>query len=284
MKDSLLNPNKVVPSWSLEKPGFASNDFIKPKKDVQPNPDGSLEEIRAYLLKDEEDKKAKVINRLNFQGEATTQPELTFNHLFIVEAKEGAKSKALTSGFKNHNNARWLANGNILVETDFYERMHPDRELESTVSVLDTQKLTIRMLMGENRMNYSGVFYAPNGSRLSFFKSPTEGVNFPNLFIANADGTNAQQVPIDRSVANVAWSKDSRYLYFTAPTNGGQPLYRFEIGSAKVEQLSDTDTGILAFDVSADKVLYAKTEVATPAAEPNPKPKPGERLSIPSTN
>ncbi len=30
LKDSLLNPNKNVPSWSTEKAGFANNDYLKP--------------------------------------------------------------------------------------------------------------------------------------------------------------------------------------------------------------------------------------------------------------
>ena len=41
MTDSLLNPGKTGPAWSLEKPGFAGNAFIKPDKKIKPNPDGS---------------------------------------------------------------------------------------------------------------------------------------------------------------------------------------------------------------------------------------------------
>ena len=99
LADSTVNPGKRTPSWSMEKPGFASNGFLQPDKKVKPNPDGSLAEIRAYLAKDVEDKKAKVINRLTFQGEATTEPDLNFTHLFVIDAKEGATAKPLTHGF-----------------------------------------------------------------------------------------------------------------------------------------------------------------------------------------
>ena len=66
LKDSLVNPGKKIPTWSLEKPGFSDNSFLTPPKSTTANPDGSLAEIRAYLAKDVIDKKAKVINRLNF--------------------------------------------------------------------------------------------------------------------------------------------------------------------------------------------------------------------------
>jgi len=39
-----------------------------------------MEEIRAYLEQNANDKKAKVFNKLNFQEESTTSPELSFNH------------------------------------------------------------------------------------------------------------------------------------------------------------------------------------------------------------
>jgi dipeptidyl aminopeptidase/acylaminoacyl peptidase len=79
LKDTLLNPSKALPSWSFEKAGFKDNTFLKADKKVKPNPDGSLAEIRAYLDKDVEDKKAKVFSRLNFQGEANTDPEIRFS-------------------------------------------------------------------------------------------------------------------------------------------------------------------------------------------------------------
>ena len=50
MGDSTLNPSQGTPVWSLEKAGFGKNEFLK-KNTAKPNPDGSIEEIRAYLDK-----------------------------------------------------------------------------------------------------------------------------------------------------------------------------------------------------------------------------------------
>ena len=264
LKDSILNPNKGVPLFSMEKPGFKNNDFLKPIKDIKPNPDGTLDEIRAYLQKDEEDKKVKVFNRLNFQGEATTQPELNFTHIYVIDAKEGAKPSPITSGFGNYGGGQWLLDNRLVLYSDLNPQQHPDRDLDGAIFTVSANGGNIKQLLGEKGMNYNGAVFSPDNKRLVFFKSPTEGVNFGQMFLANGDGSNAQVINFDRSVASVAWSKDGKYIYYTAQSNGGQPMYRFDTSNGKLEQLTDFNSGILSFDVSADRIVYAKTEVANP--------------------
>ena len=264
LKDTLLNPTKSLPLWSMEKPGFATNAYLKPQKEAKPNPDGTIDEIRAYLAKDEDDKKAKVFNRLNFQGEATTQPEMTFNHIFTIEAKEGAKPKPLTTGFQNYGNGNWLQNGRILTTTAFDATKHPDREQDIAVITLNTEGSDSKILLGEKGITFGGMRYSSDGTKMAYFKSPSEGVNFPQLFVVNGVGETAKLVNLDRSIAAMAWSKDGNYLYISAQSNGGQPLFRYDLASQKVEQLTDFDSGILSFDVSYDKILYTKTEISNP--------------------
>lgn len=50
--DSTLNPAKSVPAWPTEKAGFINNDYLK-QNNVKADPNGSLEEIRAYLALNE---------------------------------------------------------------------------------------------------------------------------------------------------------------------------------------------------------------------------------------
>ena len=237
---------------------------MKPIKDIKPNPDGTLDEIRAYLQKDEEDKKVKVFNRLNFQGEATTQPELNFTHIYVIDAKEGAKPSPITSGFGNYGGGQWLLDNRLVLYSDLNPQQHPDRDLDGAIFTVSANGGNIKQLLGEKGMNYNGAVFSPDNKRLVFFKSPTEGVNFGQMFLANGDGSNAQVINFDRSVASVAWSKDGKYIYYTAQSNGGQPMYRFDTSNGKLEQLTDFDSGILSFDVSADRIVYAKTEVANP--------------------
>lgn len=265
LKDSLLNPNKNVPSWSTEKPGFANNDYLKPSKDVKPDPNGNLDQIRAYLAKNEEDKKSKVFNRLNFQGEATTQPELSFNHFFVIEPKEGATPKSVTTGFRSYGNGEWLDNGKIMVSVDRDSLQHPDREQDNAIIVMNADGSGKKGLLSEKGMSFGNVTFSPDGKWMVFTKDASEGVNFGKLYLANADGLNAKPIDFDRAAGNLEWSKDSKSIYFTAPSNGGQPIYRLDPTTLKVTQLTDYESGISSFGIAADKIVFAKIEVANPS-------------------
>src|SRR5215470_3466001 len=61
LKDAVLNPNHAIPSWSCEQPGFEKNEQLADTRAIA-NPDGSMEEIRAYLENDVTDKKVKVVD------------------------------------------------------------------------------------------------------------------------------------------------------------------------------------------------------------------------------
>ncbi|RRB04179.1 S9 family peptidase [Larkinella rosea] len=284
LKDSLLNPGKAVPTWSLEKPGFATNDFIKPDKTVKANPDGSLAEIRAYLNKDVEDKKAKVINRLNFQGESTTEPELNFTHLYSIDVNEKATPKPLTRGFYSFQAPVWMPDGQgILAVTDRDTLRHPDREQDAAIVWLAADGSGKRInLLAESGKTYSAPAISPDGHQLALLTSSAQGVNVGQIALATLNGTTVsdlQPVSFDRSAGNLKWgavsvagSKKKKSpattayaVFFTAPSNGGFPLYRLDPATKSVTQLSDFNSGISSFDLAGNQAVFAKTEVANPS-------------------
>ena len=266
LRDSLLNPMKKLPSWSFEKAGFKTNDFLKNNKKIKANPDGNLEEIRAYLDKDIEDKKAKVFSRLNFQGESSTEPEMKFNLLYIIEAKEGAKPVQITKSFWSFNNAIWSADSKKIYAVCGLDSMqHPDREQNTSIIRMNTDGSELRQLVGEKGISYNNPALSPDGKMMIFTTSKTEWLGFNQMIISNADGSNKTPINFDRASNNFEWSDDSRYVYFAANSNGGVPVYRLDIQSKKVERLSDFDSGISSFDVSKDRIVFSKTEVKNPS-------------------
>ncbi|MEA5140606.1 S9 family peptidase [Arcicella rigui] len=266
LKDSLLNPAKKLPSWSFEKAGFSNNNFLKPDKKVKANPNGSIEEIRAYLDKDVEDKKAKVINRLNFQGEATTEPEIRFNILFVIDAKEGAKPTQISRGFWSLNGANWSADGKKIYATMGLDSLvHPDREQNSAIVSLNADGTGLKMVLGEKGISYNNPTPSPDGKLLVLTTSKTEWLGSNQIVLANADGTNKTFINFDRSANSFEWSEDGKFVYFLANSNGGVPLYRLDVQSKKVEKLTDFDSGISSFDLSKERIVFAKTEVKNPS-------------------
>ncbi|MBD2699790.1 S9 family peptidase [Spirosoma sp. BT702] len=281
LTDSLLNPSKNGPSWSLEKPGFVNNNFVKVDKKVKPNPDGSLAEIRAYLNKDVEDKKAKVINRLNFQGEFTTEPDITFSHLYVIDVAENATPKPLTRGFASYQAANWLPNGQgLLAVTDRDSLKHPDREQDNAIVFVSSDASGKQnVVLGESGKSYGAPEISPDGKQLAFLVSPSEGVNFPSIGLATLNGTSAsnpQLVTFDRAAGNLVWTATSTAakgkkttteyaIYFTANSNGGAPLYKLNPVTRQVAQLTDFESGVTNFDIVGNRVVLAKTEVTNPS-------------------
>lgn len=266
LKDSVLNPTKKLPSWSMEKAGFKNNDFLKTDKKIKANPDGTLEEIRAYLDKDIEDKKAKVFSRLNFQGEAVLEPEIKFNLLFVMDAKEGAKPMQINRNFWSFNGAVWSADSKKIYATCGRDSLqHPDREQNTVIVSMNTDGSNLRQLVGEKGISYSNVTLSPDGKMMVFTMSKIEWLGFNQTIIANADGSNISPIVFDRAVNNFEWSDDSKSVYFTANSNGAIPMYRLDIQTKKVERLSDLESGISSFDIAQNRIVYAKTEVKNPS-------------------
>lgn len=266
IKDSLLNPNHELPKWPFEKSGLDNKTSLQPIT-AKADPDGSLDEIRSYLDNDVTDKKAKVVTKLSFQDEFGVNPDLSFNHFFVENVQGSSEPKEVTHGFYHFFNADFTPDGKKLIITASIDSaQHPDRVLESEIYVADADGKNLKLLLGEKGKVYNSATISPSGKWLAFQTGITSFVSVPELDIISLNSSSHEIIPLvlDRSKGNLTWSKDEKYLYFTAQSNGGAPLYRANIQSKKVEQLSDYNSGTGSFDMRANGVVYVKTEVADP--------------------
>ncbi|MBD0378122.1 MAG: S9 family peptidase, partial [Flavisolibacter sp.] len=267
LKDSVLNPIHLAPLWPFERPGFAKNEFLQVGSATS-NPEGSMEEIRAYLENDVTDNKARVLNKLNFQDESNVSAEMNFVHFFITSLQPGAVPKAITNGFYRFNGIQFLPDGrSVLISGNVDSLRHPDRSLENSFFLADTSGKQFRLLLGAPGINYNSPQLSPSGKWLALQFGPADSVHVPVLALMPLNGTAKDiiNIPLDRTKANLTWSPDERYLYFVAQSNGGAPLYRLNVSTKKIEQLSDYNSGITSFGVTSDKVVFARTEVANPS-------------------
>jgi dipeptidyl aminopeptidase/acylaminoacyl peptidase len=279
LKDSLLNPSKQIPKWPLEKPGLENNEHLKTA--AKADPDGNIDEIRAYLENNATDKKAKVATKLNFLDEMDVNTEMSFNHYFIVDAKVDAKPVQVTKGFYRYSFAEFTPDGKqLILAGDIDSVEHPDRSLESEIYIANADGSNLKKLLGEEDKSYNSPRISPSGKWLAFQYSNTSFVSIPSLAIMPIDGKASDMItiPFDRTKGNINWSDDEKYLYFTAQSNGGQPLYRVDLSKGittypplsavkeeiKTEQLTDYNSGISSFSLLNDKLVFIKTEAANP--------------------
>lgn len=266
VKDTLLNPSKSAPTWSMEKPGFAANEqLLATRKEL--NPDGTLEEVRAYLEQNEKDSKAKVITKLNFQQEATTSSQMSINHAFLIDAVIGAKPQAVTRGFLSVSNMQFIGNGyDFILEAANNADLHPDRsQIEPAIYRKYDKAFQYQKLLGSTDSAFGGSSVSPSGTWMAFTYGKTSFVSQRKLALAKLGNLSERiTIPFDRSIGNIDWSADEKYMYFTAASNGGSVLYRYTIASKQLEQLTTFNEGVGSFEEEAGKIVFVKTEVANP--------------------
>ncbi|MFI5186707.1 MAG: S9 family peptidase [Chitinophagales bacterium] len=266
LNDSLLNPDHSIPLWPYEKPGFDKNEELK-NSTAKADPDGNIEEIRAYLENDADDKKARVIDKLNFQDESGVNSEMSFNHYFIININTPEKPVQLTKGFYQFNSAGFTPDGRqIVLSGNIDSLQHPDRSLEDEIFSVNTDGSNLKKIIGEKEMNYNSPTISPSGKWLAFQYDKTSLITIPVLAIMPLDGSAKDKIdiPFDRSKGNLVWSHDEKYIYFNAQSNGGEPVYRADITTKKVEQLSDYNSGVINFDLANNKLVFVKTEIKDP--------------------
>ncbi|MBC5994449.1 S9 family peptidase [Pontibacter cellulosilyticus] len=266
LTDSLLNPTMEIPKWSYEKPGFYQNEHLRATF-AKADPNGTMAEIRSYLDQNEKDKKAKVINQLDFQEEANVSANISLSHIFIVDATPGAKPKDLTPGFSTSYNPNFTPDGKrIVFEGDSDESEHPDRSLESEVYIVNADGSNLQKLLGKPGFSYNSATVSPSGKWLAFQYNQTQRVGIPKLAVMPLGGSEDDIVTVDydRNKSSLTWASNDKYLYFTSPSNGGTILNRMELKSKQVDRLTDFNSGVSSFDVRKDKLAFVKVEVANP--------------------
>jgi len=266
IKDSILNPHHLLPRWPYERPGMENTAALRPST-AKGDPDGSPEEIRAWLDNDAAEKKAKVVNKLNFQDETEVSTEMSFPLWFTQSVQPGSSPVAVTSGFYSYNSVDYTPDGrHLLIAAEIDSSEHPDRVLESQIYISDRDGQHLRLLLGEKDKVYNSPRLSPSGKWLAFQFGSTSYVSVLHLGIVDlSDLTTRTIAPIDRGTSGYTWSPDENYLYFTAASNGGAPLYRVSRTTNKLEQLSDYNSGTGNFDLRNNRLVFAKTEVGDPS-------------------
>ncbi len=278
----------AVPKWSPEKPGRKPNDTMnwgakaegegqgakggRPETTgagLEARADGTLQEIREWLAMNEADGSPRVTDRLNFLAEGDLAVEPVFPQLHTIETREGAEPVRVMPGYEGFTSADWSADGKSLVcigprRTD----EHPDRVLFDSLYRIDLATGAAQVLLEETGNNYGSPVCSPDGKWIAFRLTPGGRFSFEQSMVAvlPAQGGKVSMLTptLDRSVAGLKWSPDSKFVYFTAATNGGFPLYRVPAAGGTVEKLTGNETGVSAFDVAGSGLAYVLTRATNP--------------------
>ncbi|MEQ8304242.1 MAG: S9 family peptidase [Cyclobacteriaceae bacterium] len=262
------------PGWENERPGRAYNDEPnwlnmkdEEKKDVKASPDGSIEEIRAWLAKNASEKNPRVLNRLQFQGEQGLQPEQRFGHLFVIAAA-GGEATQLTSGFQSFSQANWSPDGTKIICTSEPPSVEPDTNRKSSIWIMNADGKGLREFLTYKEYPALAPSFSKDGNSILFLTRSGESFlrgQF-ELGVMTASGSNPTILTegFDRDVSSPKWSADGKMIYFTASAEGDVPLYNISAKGGKPTIVIGDDKGVMDYDLKGDKIVYAQTEVANP--------------------
>ena len=259
--DSLNNPSKLIPSWNIEKPKLDANVYAFSSK---ADPNGSLNEVRAYLYQNEKDKKAKVINRLNFQEETTTTGEFPINLLFKIAVNGSSKPVLINNPYELW--AEWIETPKGIIAIIPVDSVtHPDRVLDYKIVLYNRLANHYSTLIEKKGFGYSSINLSPDGNWITYVETSTSIVRNGTLKILNLNNFDMIEVPMDRVVTQIKWSENSESIYFTAQDRGGAPFFVYNIKAKKVKQITSEVDGILGFDVKDGNLIYSKTCINNPS-------------------
>ena len=253
-----------LPNWSFEKPGIAT-ESVYAQLQEKSDPNGSINQIRAYLDQNVKDKKVKVINKIQFQTESFTTGELRFNHYYRISLDDPKQVIPVGNGFKSYANASFWSNQEVILNIRGEGLQHPDRELSSAIYLVDLESLTQKSLFAQAdvQLNLAAV-HAASG-QIAFLKNSYNTLTIPELYLWNGHGE-PLLIPYDRGKDNVSFDTEGKQLYFTSASHGGQILNRLTISNRKIEQLSSVDEGISDYVVLKQHIIQVKTTNSQPSA------------------
>ncbi len=262
------------PGWKNERPGRSYNDEPnwlgmkeEEKKNVKTSPDGSIDEIKAWLAKNASEKNPRVINRLQFQGEQGLQPEQRFSHLFVVSVPS-KEEKQITKGFQSFSQASWSPDGSKIICTSELPTVEPDANRKSSIWIMNADGTDLKEFLSFKEYPALGAMYSPDGKSILF--RSRSGESFLRgqfeVGVMSSAGANPKILTedFDRDVSSPTWSQDGKTIYFTASSEGDVPLYSIAAKGGKPSIVIGNDKGVVDYDLKGDKIVYAQTEIANP--------------------
>ena len=269
-----------APGWPHERSTPDGREF-DPAEKHDPHPDGTREEVRAWLEKNAADFDPNVITRLTFQDEQRLRREMRFTHIFTLDLREDetATPERITDGFFDHFDARFLPDGQrVVCAAKRTDEAHPDRVRESDLWLIDPREedRMRRMLtlpgwrLGAPRPSHDGSVVAFLAQRQD---EPAFRQNILGLVPVNGPEDDepvwlTEEETFRASIRSVEWKPRRTDLLFTAPVRGGFPLFSISPGVlrpvALIQDHDDLPLGVHHFAVGGERTVYARTTPAAP--------------------
>ncbi|MFO8099208.1 MAG: prolyl oligopeptidase family serine peptidase [Salinibacter sp.] len=279
------------------------------RSDTAAAPDGDLLQRRRWLERSRPDAPS-VYAGTAFPGESNP----TYDHYFVVDAPDArdrgtpspSSARPVTQGDRSFSDAAWLSNGSQIVVSGPLPANGDDSDAHA-LYVADVDKSRLQRLLTIDGLSLHAPRPTSDGTTIAFQARATDAPSYAQTQIGlfALDGRSDPRViteDVDRDIQSLQWSPDGWYLYATAQSGTGRPLYRFSpfaspdtsaaegdrsdeasldtdrsasrdtftldasmVRTASHEQMTDSTRWIRAVDATDAVAVYAATQAESPS-------------------
>ena len=255
------------PPFPAERP---NRDWKDLPAGAKPNPDGTLDELRAWLETNAAKDNPTVIHRLNFQDEESLRREMAIANWYLVEIESGA-AHPLAHGFEPRLNFTFSPDGSRIAYVSLPGfTVHPDRFgslawLRSSLFEVHADGSNRRTLHEGNVSVVSPQYSADGKYVYALTRNLDRSYASQTSIVRLGRSTNtAVEGKWPGSVNSFAPLRDGSALIGGA-WHGGFPLLREDFSGGAPKPVIDSPAGVQLFSSAAGRTVYALTTVDNPS-------------------
>ena len=201
------------------------------------------------------------------------EKKLTYSHVWVYDVATRDK-KQLTTGNFDHESPTWSPDGRWIVYASNRSNTtgrDPNYTNNSDLYIVPADSGAPRQLT-TNRGPDRGAVFSPDGALVAYLSSDYENnsADQNDLKVLSLGGGEPINLTadFDYSVSNIEWSKDGRFIYFTAAEGLTNRLYKVPARGGKPVEISFGDDFVFgSFSQSGDGSRWIVT--GSTLAEPN---------------
>lgn len=196
------------------------------------------------------------------------------SHLFVIASDGSGEPKDLTPG--DHDVPPFSLGGQDLYavspdgsEVAYTSNLDKDEALSTnndvfTVPITGGTPKKISASPGSD----SNPVYSPDGRFIAYRMQERNGYESDRfqlvIYDRNSGARKNVSSAFDNWVENIAWSPDSKQVFFTGDVKGEVPFYSVPVGGGKIQEVSRGDNDELAFSPDGKTLVFSRQSAQAP--------------------